>query len=258
MYRDSDQFIVPKKPGNAGGGKGLAATQGTKGKHTPHTEVETRMATKLRTLTEKAQRNPKLRFTSLAHHLNEEFLTGCYEEIRRKSAGELKQDTKLVNSTPNWYEASILISAYIYEDAGRGLSVDGWRMPATDASCGNGAYNCTGSEMGQLYYNELGNIAGGPPTNNSFLSGGIGPTGYFDNLTASYYWSSTIASSIDAWGFGFDSGGQGIKQMADTGFVWAVHDGDVAPPVVTPEPSTYLLLGSGITALIFWRRKRKT
>lgn len=33
--------------------------------------------------------------------------------------------------------------------------------------------------------------------------------------------------------------------------------GGASRPVVTPEPSTYLLLGSGITGLIVWRRKRK-
>jgi len=29
VHRESDQFIVPKKPGNAGGGKGLAKRRPT-------------------------------------------------------------------------------------------------------------------------------------------------------------------------------------------------------------------------------------
>jgi len=34
---------------------------------------------------------------------------------------------------------------------------DGWRLPASDTCVG---YNCTGSEMGNLFYNVLGNTAG--------------------------------------------------------------------------------------------------
>lgn len=84
--RESDQPVVPGKPDNSGGGKGLTAGPETKGKHPLCTEAEERMETKLRILTAKTQENPKMRFTSLAHHLNEEFLEGCYEEIKRKKA----------------------------------------------------------------------------------------------------------------------------------------------------------------------------
>lgn len=83
---ESDQPIVPGKPDNSGGGKGLTAGLETAGRHPPHAEVEERMETTLRILTEKARGNPKLRFTSLAHHLNEEFLEGCYEGLKRKKA----------------------------------------------------------------------------------------------------------------------------------------------------------------------------
>lgn len=76
--------VVPRKPDNSGGGKGLTAGPETKGKHPLCTEAEERMETKLRILTAKARENPKMRFTSLAHHLSEEFLEGCYEEIKRK------------------------------------------------------------------------------------------------------------------------------------------------------------------------------
>lgn len=44
------------------------------------------METKLSLLTEKARGNRKLRFTSLAHLLSEEFLRACYEELKRKRA----------------------------------------------------------------------------------------------------------------------------------------------------------------------------
>ena len=83
---ESDQFKVPEKSPNGDGGKGLAAVPEATGKHPPHAEAGKRMETILRTLTEKARENPKLRYTSLAHHLNQEFLKGCYEEIKRKKA----------------------------------------------------------------------------------------------------------------------------------------------------------------------------
>jgi RNA-directed DNA polymerase len=83
---ESDQLKAPVKSLNGDGGKGLAVVQETVGEHPPHAEADERMGTILRTLTEKARGNPKLRFTSLAHHLNEGFLKGCYEEIKRKKA----------------------------------------------------------------------------------------------------------------------------------------------------------------------------
>jgi hypothetical protein len=34
-----------------------------------------------------------------------------------------------------------------------------WRLPTADPACSL-SYNCTGSEMGHLFYNELGGVAG--------------------------------------------------------------------------------------------------
>lgn len=57
---------------------------------------------------------------------------------------------------------------------------DDWRLPTADPSCEGS--NCTGSEMGHLYYTELGNQSGGPLTN----------TGLFINVqTDREYQSST-------------------------------------------------------------------
>ena len=81
---ESDQSIQPLKQGNACGGKGLAVVPESEGKHTLHTEAGSSVETRLGILTEKARANPKLRFTSLAHFLNEDFLKGCFKEIRRK------------------------------------------------------------------------------------------------------------------------------------------------------------------------------
>lgn len=83
---ESDRLTVPLKQGNACGGKEPAVVPESEGKHTLHAEAGSSVETRLGILTEKARANPKLRFTSLAHYLNEDLLKGCFEEIRRKKA----------------------------------------------------------------------------------------------------------------------------------------------------------------------------
>jgi hypothetical protein len=54
---------------------------------------------------------------------------------------------------------------------------DGWWLPTSDTCIGS---NCTGSEMGNLFYNVLGNT-----------EGSLSNTGPFSNVQSYYYWSST-------------------------------------------------------------------
>ncbi|GAF73558.1 unnamed protein product [marine sediment metagenome] len=44
------------------------------------------MITKLHLITQRAKENPEMKFTSLAHHLNEDFLKECYGELRKGEA----------------------------------------------------------------------------------------------------------------------------------------------------------------------------
>lgn len=126
---------------------------------------------------------------------------------------------------------------------------DDWRLPTTtqpDPSCseqydlgggfpiqGNG-YNCTGSEMGHLYYTELGNTAGGGLTN----------TDDFQHLLSNYYWSGTEYSAYTdgAWGFSTGAGHQRTFNKVDSDYAVAVRPGDVA---VVPEPVSMVLFGVG-------------
>jgi len=79
----SDQLIVAKKQGNACGAKGLAVLQGDSGDTSARLRAGGQMRTKLGSLTQRAERNSEEKFTSLAHLLDEEFLLGCFYELKR-------------------------------------------------------------------------------------------------------------------------------------------------------------------------------
>lgn len=82
----SDQFIVSVKQSNVCGEKGLARirleARDTSARH----RTGERMSTKLVSLTQRARENPKLKFVSLVHLLNEDFLSECFDELKRNKA----------------------------------------------------------------------------------------------------------------------------------------------------------------------------
>ncbi len=156
-----------------------------------------------------------------------------------------------------WYDYSNYGSWIQQVNWASGLTVDfggalygDWRLPTSLNQDGTGpclGYNCTGSEMGRLYYTELGNLADGPLTN-------IGP---FTKLQADYYWSGDqspfVGSPPDpAWAFAFQSGKQFVGDMDGRINGLAVRDGDVS---LVPEPSTMLLLGIGMAGMALLRKR---
>ncbi len=82
----SDQPILVKKRGNARGAKGLAVLRRGLRDTSARRRAGVRMRTKLESLTQRVLRNPQEKFTSLAHLLNEEFLKGCFWELKRDKA----------------------------------------------------------------------------------------------------------------------------------------------------------------------------
>ena len=140
-----------------------------------------------------------------------------------------------------------------------------WRLPTTtqpDLSCSLQTFGlggvpvsvgegCTGSELGHLHTTELGGLF--VPFTNVQENGA--------------YWSGTEWApqpTIAAWAFdwGIDHQNGFLKVDVFRRFAWAVRSGDVpdntnpggAAPI--PEPSTLLLMGTGLAALGAWRHRK--
>lgn len=142
------------------------------------------------------------------------------------------------------------------------LNVDGitgWRLPTTlhpDATCFTASDStggdCTGSEMGHLFYNELGGTE-----NNSILTSGDPDLALFSNLQSFRYWSATDypTSALDAYTFAFNSGKQSFTtKNASVFHAWAVHDGNVS---AIPVPAAVWLFVSGLLGLVGLARRKK-
>jgi hypothetical protein len=149
-----------------------------------------------------------------------------------------------------WADALSLV------DTVRDVTWDDWRLASMSVSSGlptgsaASAVDCStateeacrDNELGYMFYQNLGGPSGANLTGNqSFLT----------NI-ASLYWSGTefAPNTSNAWLFSFGSGSQGANGKSSSFFAWAVHSGDVSAPAAVPEPSTMLLMGSGLIGLL--------
>lgn len=160
-----------------------------------------------------------------------------------------------------WNDAVAWAANLSYYDSVRNVTYTDWRLPTTpqqDLTCsiqwsgisyGN---NCTGSEMGHLFYNELGGVAGYDiaSTHNSNYS-------LFSNVQSYVYWSGMVyaLNNLVAWDFTFGNGYQNANFKGDGGYAWAVRGGDVA---AVPIPAAFWLFGSGLIGFIGAARCKKT
>ena len=152
-----------------------------------------------------------------------------------------------VNGPQTWNQANAWATALTVG------AISGWRLPSTlqpDASCsfsgpleptgtashGNG---CSGSEMGHLWYTELGNIAGV-----------LWFTGPFMGLQTNYWSSTKYAHQTDfSWYFSANWGFQTIAPQGIYMGAMAVRDGDVLNDGGgnnVPEPSSLGLAMLGL------------
>ena len=137
--------------------------------------------------------------------------------------------------------------------------VKGWSLPGTPVEASG--RNVTSSPMGDLFYSQLGGVAGSSivTTHNTYYD-------LFSNVQTTMYWSGSeygLLSSVFghpsdgrfAWVFATSDGSQGIHDKVDPFYAWAVHAGDVA---AVPVPGAVWLFGSGLIGLVsFTHRKNK-
>ncbi len=132
-----------------------------------------------------------------------------------------------------------------------------WRLPTADPSCGAKGFNaCTSSEMGHLFYDELGGTA-----NTSILNStdpDLGLFTFFNNGFGTYWTSTPIPTSpgavFDYHFYAINNGSQSADNENLSLLAWAVRDGDVS---VVSEPSIFALLGIGLLGFMRLNRNRQ-
>jgi hypothetical protein len=153
-----------------------------------------------------------------------------------------------------------------------------WRLPNTvegpyilgsdDGYDGTttGGYNITSSELGHLFYVELGNI-GYYDTNGNYSGDGIWGlqnTGEFANLVSYVYWAGVehfddpnnpVYSNM-AWVFNMSNGSQFPDAKGTRNYSIAVRSGNVTSMAPVPVPATIILLGTGLVGLLGLRNKK--
>jgi hypothetical protein len=154
------------------------------------------------------------------------------------------------NGTMTWDVAQSWITAM---NAANYAGTNGWRLWSALNSDGSGpcsGYNCTGSELGHLFYTEGGLTSGQAITSSTVL------TQHFTYMQSSVYWSGTqfAPDPSGAWDFVTVNGLQlrGGKDLQFYG--WAVRPGQVA---AAPLPATGLLMALGLLALGATRHGRR-
>jgi hypothetical protein len=131
------------------------------------------------------------------------------------------------------------------------LGANDWRLPMTvqpDATCSDQYFpiglpqeslgrNCSGSELGHLYYTELGGVPN---------SGSVPSAGLFRNIQLSAFWSGTPYPQAQWFIFSFNTGRQFFGTGDNPLFGWGVRSGDIA---AVPIPTTAWLLGTALAGL---------
>jgi hypothetical protein len=163
----------------------------------------------------------------------------------------------VIHDTPNYYDNGTynLTAA----DFGSGGTVDWWAGQAlvhylnTQNYGGSSQWalptsqwalpTSNGSQLGELFYNELGGTAGSSI-----------PSGPFSNVQASVYWSGTEygGDPYGAWLFDTGNGFQHYNVKDNQFYAWAVSPGQVN---AVPVPGAVWLFGTGMLGLLGLKRR---
>jgi hypothetical protein len=186
------------------------------------------------------------------------------------------QDTNLAESNKFGFESHPLYDSAILSNGKMGwnfatdlyidamndanyLGYNDWRLPYADNP---------DSEVGHMYYTNLGGTFGGPMPSPIFTDGnGILSTFLIDPSDEPQFWLIPEYDDVYAYIYMFglpNTNNGGTYHTVKTAWmhVWPVRDGDVSisdipsvPPPPIPIPSAIWLLGSGFIGLVGVRRK---
>lgn len=153
-----------------------------------------------------------------------------------------------INGLTTWTEAIRWANNLVID------GVSDWRLPRSDQCFG---FNCTGSELGDLFYNKLGSYdiedARSTFTPNSNFN-------LFSNFqTTAPYWSGTISErnpTANAITFFTSVGQQGEGFVLNPGAALAVRVGNVGNVTTVPEPDAWALIASGLGLMGFLAKRR--
>lgn len=132
-----------------------------------------------------------------------------------------------------------------------------WRLPTVaqpDNSCSLN-FNCSGSELGHVFYRDLGGKAHQSvldPSGDTAVE--IANLARFQNMQSYAYWANEYAPfpTTLAWYFATDIGMESFGAKTGSLFAVAVRTGDVA---AVPEPQAYWMLTLGLVGLMLAVRR---
>jgi hypothetical protein len=147
----------------------------------------------------------------------------------------------------DWWGAQAWI-VYLNKTSYKGYN--NWSLPTTVP--GTEGFNKTGSQMGELFYNELGGVA---VTDSPIRSTYNANYNLFTNVQNSKYWSGSeyAPNPVGAWFFYTGAGWQSADTKLNQFSAMAVRPGDVA---AVPVPAALWLFGSGLSILAFNHRRK--